>query len=145
LEREGIEKFGDVCSENGGRLVPGVEVFGEAADLEIVFVAAGCHPLAEALGDKAAAEMQDALGRGDMAALKNPISVTDDTGQQPRAREGVGDQGPAEDFGKLEEMCSGGLLRKRQATNEDDAVWGVENGGRDIEGGFGNLRRAESW
>ena len=142
LEAEGIEKLGDVCAENGGRLVPGVEVFGEAADLEIVFAATGSHPLGEALGNKAAAEMEDALGSRDMTALENPVCMADNTRQQPRAREGVGDQRPAEDFGKLEQKRGRGLFRKRKATNEDDAAWGIEKGGRDIEGGFGNLRRA---
>ena len=51
IDGKGIQKLGDFRAENGRRLAPRVEVFGKAADLEVVLAAAGSHPLAEALGD----------------------------------------------------------------------------------------------
>jgi ATP-dependent DNA helicase DinG len=62
-------------------LVPRVEAFGEAADLEIIFAATVHHPFAEALGNQASAEMKDSLGSGNISTLENPVGVADDTRQ----------------------------------------------------------------
>jgi len=89
--------------------------------------------------------MQDAFGSGDMSALKNPIGVTDDSGKQPRAGECIGDQGPAETLGELEQKRGEGLFGEREASDEYDAVGGIEKGRGKVEGGFGRFQAARFW
>ena len=55
LDFEEIQKLGDAGAEESWRLVPRVEAFREATDLEIIFAATRGHPFAEALGDETSA------------------------------------------------------------------------------------------
>jgi hypothetical protein len=143
LDGKGIQKLGNASTEESWRLVPRIEVFGEAADLEIIFAATGSHPLAEALGNQASAEMQDALGGRNISALENPVGVTNNARKQPRAGEGIGDQGPAETLGEIEQKRGVGLLGETEASNENDAVRGIEKMAEEgpacqVRGGFRN-------
>ncbi len=124
-------------------MVPRVEAFGEAADLEIIFAATVHHPFAEALGDETSAEMKDSIGGRNISTLEKPVGVADDTRKKPRAGEGVGNQRPAEALGELEQKRGVGLFGKREASNEDKAVRGIEKMAEEgpacqVRGGFRN-------
>ena len=123
--------------------MPRVEAFREATDLEIIFAATRGHPFAEALGDEASAEMKDAFWCGNISTLENPVDVTDDSRKLPRAGEGVGDQRPTEALGEFEQKRGVGLFGEREASNENDAVRGIEKMAEErpacqVRGGFRN-------
>ena len=75
--------------------------------------------------------------------MENPVDVTDDTGKLPCAGEGVGDQRPTEALGEFEQKRGVGLFGEREASNENDAVRGIEKIAEEgpacqVRGGFRN-------